>query len=133
MKHVDEILEELKHVSATVTCRACGAEVLVKGKQYTLRCPACGLNIKLEKAYLTYLKIDAYRSKGGRIKSPYRCQLCRDRGMVFLREQVNNFVYAYAYRCSCPAGMARSDLSWPVVPADKISAQVLFRPEGGGE
>lgn len=126
MKHIDEILEELRHVDVFIRCRKCGAVPMLVGKQYTVRCHRCGTYIQVEKNFLAMLKIDEYRAKYGQSWEPrYKCATCRDTGMVFIDKQINANLYSYAYRCNCPAGIGRTDLGgWPVVPAEFLEPVV---------
>lgn len=125
MEQVSQILEDLAHIDAGVTCQECGNVLTFIGKQYTARCNQCGTNITLSPAFLATLKQLEYRAKYGEEKIPVKCHFCKDSGLVTLKEQVDNHVGGYAYRCLCQAGQKRTDLAGlPVVPAAKIIAFV---------
>ena len=135
MNSIGEILEQLKHVEVGVRCRKCGAVPMLVGKQYTVRCPSCGGVITVTPNYLAALKVKEQRARdpGFKIARQHRCDICRDRGVVLLEEQVDDCVYEFGYRCLCPAGRQREDLSaWPVVPAEKVRPR-LSLVEGGQE
>jgi len=123
MEAVSEILEKLAHVEAGVKCEACGAVLNFVGKQYTARCHQCGTNITLSPAFLARIKQAEYRLKHGDLEERHKCNICRDRGYVVLREQVDDHLGSYAYRCLCQAGQKRKE-AWPVVPAAKVVAFV---------
>lgn len=121
MKSVSQILENLRDVEVSVKCRNCGAVPRLIGKQYTLRCPACGFNITVTPNYLAGLKRAELRARGEEYKKPVKCRICKDKGYVVLEEQVDDSIFTFAYRCPCQAGQKREDMAaWPVAPLEKV-------------
>lgn len=138
MKSVGEILDNLANIDAGVICQECGNVLTMVGKQYTARCNQCGINITLTPAYLARIKQAEYQARYGEERVPVKCHFCSDSGLVTLKEQMDDHVGNYAYRCLCQAGQKRTDLSGlPVVPAAKVIAFVphlrLVVPEGAEE
>ena len=125
MKSVGEILNNLASVDVGVKCAECGAILTMVGKQYTARCHQCGTNITLTPEFLARLKQLEYKAKYGDDKKAIsvKCSFCSDSGLVTLKEQVDDHMGNFAYRCLCQAGQKRTDLGGlPVVPAAKVIA-----------
>jgi len=124
MKSVGQIINNLASVDVGVKCAECGAILILVGKQYTARCNQCGTNITLSPVFLARVKQLEYKVRyGDELVQKPKCGICSDTGMVSLKEQVDDKVGYYAYRCLCQAGQKRTDLSgWPVVPAAKVMA-----------
>lgn len=124
MKPVGEIIEQHANVDVGVKCAECGAINTLIGKQYSTRCHCCGTNITLSPVYLAKLKQLEYRAKHGKeLEEKPKCNICRDTGAVFLKEQIDDQLAQYVYRCICQAGQKRQE-AWPVVPAAKVTAFV---------
>ena len=125
MKPVGEIIEQLANTDVTISCKECGANITLVGKQYTVRCHYCGTNITLSPVYLARLKQLEYRAKNGGkdLVERAKCNICQDNGIITLREQVDDQIMPFIYRCICQAGQKRQE-AWPVVPAAKVVAFV---------
>lgn len=136
MEAVGEIIERLVDIEVSVKCLQCGAIITMVGKQYTARCHQCGTFITLTPAFLAQLKLAEYRAKYRELEERPRCDICRDRGYVILREQEDDLVGEFVYRCLCQAGQKRKE-AWPVVPAAKVMAFTprlnLVQPEPDAE
>lgn len=127
MESARSIIDRLQHIEVSIRCRKCGSIPTLVGKQYSTKCPRCGMNITVEPSYLAMLKNKEYEAKYGQVPPPkqYFCGICEDKGFLILDEQYNDKVYPVAYRCLCQAGQERKDLSgWRVVPAEKIAKSV---------
>jgi len=123
MKHVSEILEDLRNLEVGVRCRKCGAVPAVVGNQYTVRCAACGNYITLSRNYLAWLKMQEHKNRYGKEYRKIKCALCEDRGYIITEEQADDTLAVFAYRCMCQTGQNRSDLAaWPVIPFAKAQA-----------
>lgn len=122
MKSIEQVLNDLKHVEVSIKCRNCGAVPQLVGKQFTVRCPACGFNIMVTPSYLARMKkLELLAKQGQEYKHPASCRICEDRGYVVLEEQIDENVFTFGYRCLCQAGQKREDLSaWPVTPLEKV-------------
>lgn len=130
MKHISQIIEQLKNVDVSVKCRRCGAMPMVTGKQYTVRCPKCGMIIRITQSYLATLKLKESMKRYGKtqVQEKYNCKLCRDNGFVIIEQQIDDSVGTYGYRCLCAAGQNRIELSgWPLLPIEK--PKMLVRSE----
>lgn len=122
MESVNQILEKLAQVDVGVKCLQCGAVAMLIGKQYSTRCTVCGTNITLSLGRLAQLKQAEYTAKYGNFKAPRPgCEYCQDTGMVVLKEQVDDYISLFAYKCLCPIGQGRTDIKgWPTVGIEKI-------------
>lgn len=84
----------------TIPCRYCGARVQVAEpeKQFTLRCPSCGNEIRLSQKYRLFRKF--IRPDEEEEVCPY----CWNTGIVEVQRQIDEQVYTFGYRCICQAG-----------------------------
>lgn len=70
--------------------------------------------------YLARLKQLEYRAKYGKdLAEAVKCNFCEDSGVVILKEQVDDALSDFVYRCICNAGQKRKE-AWPVVAAYKV-------------
>jgi len=68
--------------------------------------------------------MEARAKNGGKeLAEKPKCNVCNDTGAVMLKEQVDDQIAQYVYRCICQAGQKRQE-AWPVVPAAKVVAFV---------
>lgn len=120
MRSAAEIINELAGVEVPVRCRKCGATPALVGKQYSVRCPACGTEIRVTPDRLAWLKLHEHRQKYAGEEPRPACATCGDRGYVVAEEQIDDALCTFAYRCFCRAGADRTDLAgWPVIPLAK--------------
>lgn len=135
MESIDAILEQLESVEVAVRCRKCGAVPQLVGRQFSVRCTVCGMEIRVTKSYLARLKTMEYRARNGtelRLP-PAKCNICMDSGIAFIEEQVNDTMQENGYRCICMAGQKREDLNgWPVLPLSKARPRLTLI-KGGQE
>lgn len=98
-------------------CRKCGAVPMLVGKQYSVRCHACGTRITVTPNFLARLKEREARARYGEGRPVYRCSICQDRGYVIVEQQVNDYLYDFLYRCLCSNGQNLESLAGvPVLP-----------------
>jgi DNA-directed RNA polymerase subunit RPC12/RpoP len=132
MEQVDQVLDRAftgQERENTVPCRYCGATVRVEhpGRQWTLRCPACGQKIILTRGY---------RECRGFVRSEKKrvCPYCDDIGIVEIPRQQDEVMYVFAYRCICQAGQARREKGIPSVAGVDLAPVLrrrMERPLGG--
>lgn len=134
MESIDAILEQLESVEVAVRCQKCGAVPQLVGKQFSILCPVCGMEIRVTKSHLALLKEKEYRARNGTdLRLAIKCNICRDQGFVLIEEQLNDNVQENGYRCICMAGQKREDLSgWPVLPLSKARPRLTLI-KGGQE
>ena len=120
MKHISEVIDRLAHIEVGIKCRKCGAVPQLVGKQYSIRCVACGTLIAVTPPFLASLKEQEYRLRNGRpLRLVPNCRICEDEGYVLLKRQVDDKLYDYGYRCICQAGRKRDEISgWPMLPEE---------------
>jgi len=111
----------------TVTCRKCDSEVLVKNpeKQYIIRCPSCGNEIKLTKGYREM------RGFMERSKVHVSCPYCYDSGIVEIEKQIDESIYTFGYRCICPAGRGRPETGIPIATGIDLAPLLKKFNKGG--
>lgn len=124
MKSIAEILDDLRHIDVGVKCRQCGAVPMLVGKQYSVRCPSCGIMITCTPKYLVGLKEAEFKARNPGTYKRNLCNICEDTGVVFITEQIDGQLQEFGYRCLCRTGATKDDIAaWPVVPAAKIAAR----------
>jgi len=120
---------QIQHDENTVPCRYCGARVQVTEpeKQFTLRCPSCGNEIRLSHKYRLARKFIRQDEEGE------MCPYCWNTGIVEVQQQIDEQVYTFGYRCICQAGRNHPGTAIPLavgidlVPTAKRNRAVLGR------
>jgi len=102
----------------TVPCRSCRAQVRVTNpaKQFTVRCPACGNEIRMTEKYRLARKF--MRPEEKRTACPY----CLDIGVVVVTRQIDEMIYMFGYRCVCNAGREHRATGIPIAAGVDMAA-----------